>query len=112
MNKIRIWLIKKLGGIVIEPPSCDYLITAVNQRGETVPWTTINPTKRKSKNNIVVYYNIYKGVELLVSLPTGKLKPKCKYCKFERVRGVESGRFHQYHEQQEKEIDFIPTKLK
>jgi len=74
MNKIKRWIIEKLGGTVIEPKYYNYLITAVNQRGETVPWTTINPDKRNTKYNRVEYHNLYQNDELKFSFPTKQTK--------------------------------------
>ena len=70
--RFRKWLIEKLGGMLVEPLSYHYLITAVNQRGETVPWTTINPNKRKSKYNRIEFYNFYQNDELKFVLPIRK----------------------------------------
>lgn len=69
-KEIKKWLIKKLGGVMIESPANrEYLITALNEKGETVPWTTINPNKRKSKYNMIKYYNLYEGETLLLTFP-------------------------------------------
>jgi hypothetical protein len=69
MNRIKKWLIYKLGGVVIEPLNYHYLVTAVNHKGETIPWTKMNPNKRKSKHNMVECYNFYENDNLKITFP-------------------------------------------